>query len=470
MATKTNIVFKSFRADSFAGIDKNSSVVLVFPEGKNITKFEGNQGTGKTSALNALLYTMAQNIMVDPVNAKDLTTKTELTFIGTDGGTYRIRGQKTRLILEQQVNDRWTEEKTPQALIRKLVGHVGQDPMVLKYKEGAAQVEWIKGMFSLSEDALMFQQDLKKKLGVAIKTRTAINRIVKSAKARLQAEPIYSNFEENFKLHSQPLEDTSELEAKVQVLSKTRSTFDVAKSRLNDITQSISSIDEQIIEFEQKISQLRIRKEAEEARLNAAEKWIEENKSVDEDYKKAWDDLQAANNKKVERQKFESIKELHKEMEERETESQELTAQIDEYRKLQKKFIQEITPGIDGFEVCIPFEIDPVEEYELAAAKHPEWSEEQLTEYVKGLEGETREGLFYRGKSILQLSESELWECYLKFCKELGINVVMIENLTSLGTEAISVLNQIAESGVYIFASEMNRNEETMRVSFTDKI
>ncbi len=70
----------------------------------------------------------------------------------------------------------------------------------------------------------------------------------------------------------------------------------------------------------------------------------------------------------------------------------------------------------------------------------------------------------------MQLSESELWEMCTQLWIKLNIRVVLVEDISSLGTGAIEKFNEFIKNGGYVFAAMMNRKQNNLRVSFSTKI
>ena len=107
----------------------------------------------------------------------------------------------------------------------------------------------------------------------------------------------------------------------------------------------------------------------------------------------------------------------------------------------------------------------------------------ELVEYIKSFtpdilgfevkiatDENTEEGLFYTGKSIDQLCESELWEMCLLVWAAFDVRIVFAENLNSLGSNAIERLNWFVDNGGYVFATEMDRAEKNIKISVNTKI
>jgi putative ribosome biogenesis GTPase RsgA len=81
----------SLDVTAFAGLDyTDKSLVIVFPEGKNITEFSGDQGMGKTSLANAISSLMGGDEPKNAVNSAKQTKAASLNF-EANGNVYESR-------------------------------------------------------------------------------------------------------------------------------------------------------------------------------------------------------------------------------------------------------------------------------------------------------------------------------------------------------------------------------------------
>jgi hypothetical protein len=135
------------------------------------------------------------------------------------------------------------------------------------------------------------------------------------------------------------------------------------------------------------------------------------------------------------------MKEDKKKMDAASDEKIRLNNLVDEYATLKKEYIKQFTPDIEDFEVCIKDE------------------------------GEEREGLYYKKRSLSMLAESELWELATQIWKAMGVKIIYVENVSSLGTGAVEKFNQFLKNdGAYIFGTKMNRGEDNLKISFHTSI
>lgn len=143
----------------------------------------------------------------------------------------------------------------------------------------------------------------------------------------------------------------------------------------------------------------------------------------------------------LEQQDWKRIKQLKIDMDQYETLVQDADAKKDKLKMDLMKVTKKYLPEIEGLEIKIATGMDDEEE-----------------------------GIYYNNKTMAQLSESELWSLFFQIWEQKQVRFVFIENVSSLGTDAVGVLNMLAENGVKIFASMMDRKKGSMKISFTDTL
>jgi hypothetical protein len=122
--------------------------------------------------------------------------------------------------------------------------------------------------------------------------------------------------------------------------------------------------------------------------------------------------------------------------------SMEATGTLDKLRLDLLKITRTYLPGIEGLEMKLKMGLDDEEE-----------------------------GIYYNGKSLAQLSESELWDLFENIWAEKGVQFVFCENITSLGSEAVKTLNRLVkEKKAQVFATAMDRSKKDMEIIFSTKI
>ena len=214
-----------------------------------------------------------------------------------------------------------------------------------------------------------------------------------------------------------------------------------------DINTDIADIDKQIKALQDKREaklvsiEFKNRENAEVSeRLEKFEKYITENSGVIKEFANITQLSKEQAEMAVHKQKFSQMELDEKNSNNLHEEFKRLEGRLDEYKGLRKKFIAEFTPSIKGLEVCVPDEDDP------------------------------REGVFYKGMSTAELSESELWELMTILLQKLKVKILLVENISSLGTSAVETFNKFIKAGGYIFASEMERGQKKLMVTIHENI
>lgn len=443
--------FKKFVASSFLAINKENPIVIDFseyhPKGQRITKSSGDQGQRKTSFLNSLLALCAYNFGFDEdnfINAKDGTKSASLE-VEREGKQYRIKLTKSKFIVEQLyksvdgTKQKWVEEEEPKTLARKVIGTIGTSPMYLKNKKGQEQVTELYKMLNVDETLRMKEVELKTALAKAVESRATANRQYDTLKKTLSEEPLYLNWEASERDYAEE-KNTETAREKLNEISKNRSAIHANRNNVSVLESNIQRNKTEIEELEKRIQLLRDHVAYETEKVNKSKEFLEENKGVDGEYDAALKEVTTINQYVINRNRWQEIQRKKKEMDEFETFIQQYDIRKDQLRNDLKNLVTDILPPVEGLEVVTE---DPID--------------------GRG------QGVYYKGFTLAQLSESELWELYLQICLSQDIKCVFIENIQDLGTEAINTINYLAKRGVNIFATEMRR-KELNRITFHAEI
>lgn len=451
---------KNFNIQSFAGISKGNPIVISFPDGHRFLKAEGDQGTNKTSTIEALKSLLGENMVANSVNSEDDDKKAIGRFIGKDGLLYQVRMTKTTFVLENIVTDengepvtdekgkeRSREEKKPMTLIRKLVGPLGISPMELKHKNTSEQIDWLQSHYSDgAEDFKKKETQIKQKSSAAYKKRTDVNRDIKKLNAILDANDFFKNkkkWEDEFAIISNEAAVQEKLNEKKEAAEK----YIRAEEKLKTVKAQAQSVDTETaaiqaeIERLQKALELKKGEAAElQEKISVGEKFLEENKTINDEYQETNDTFLRIQELKISKAGFDAMIASETELSSLSKQKEELTNEYEAANTDLSEYIKSFTPDIPDFEVKI------------------------------ATDDSNDEGLFYRGKSIDQLCESELWEMCLLIWAAFDVRVVFVENLNSLGSNAIDRLNWFVNNGGYVFATEMDRAEKNIKISINTKI
>lgn len=436
-----------FTVNSFAKIDQSNPVVIVFPEGKRVMELEGDQAVGKTSVIEAFKSLVGYTMPDNSINKADNTRKASLEF-EKNGNKYRVSITKSRFEVELLADNQWAVMKSPKSIISELVGPIGLNPMFLKEYDGKKQLEWIKNFIKLDDEALEMEKKIEGNINSAYLDRRDVNREIKRIDSELAGNTYYTNrhiWEDKIKNYVEP--DIKEVKEKYDIYSRAETEVEVLKSSVENTRQSIETIKSRIemlslqlaeAELEQKEAEKKMESEAE--RLVKGEAYLVENKDIKWQYQQQVAVLSEAKEMGRHQMEYDKMLQLEKRGNHFHSEYARLEAILDQYRAAKKSFIQALTPPVDGLEIFVADE------------------------------EEKREGIFYKGMSVSELSESELWTLNSELLTALDIRIIVIENISSLGSSAIEHFNKYVEMGGYILASKMNREEKALKLIVSDKI
>lgn len=471
--TKVEIEYPEGMEPKDEEIDKENGLVIIFPEGFRYMEASGDQGTGKSSLSGALLEATGSILIPNAINsiAKDKAYNERLT--GLDGKLYHIRSTKTTYSVEQiQTDDDGkpllnakgaeirSEMKSPKTFVRQIVGSAGISPYSLKEMKPAEQVDWLRSLYNLSTDVLQEENKIKTDYDTAYKNRTKAGNDKKFYKNLVEGCEYwteYNKWEAYFANTS--FTDVEQKIAEIQVkytdyqkaengLASLKENLLVrAKEDVAAAQTDIETIEAQIKELQRILAEKindKLEKENKlalvEERIITGEKWLEDNKSIKDEYDAINSQIKEATEFKANKVKWETMLENKQQMDHYETEYLRLTGRLTALAKTKEDIVKLFKPNIEGLEICTP------------------------------QEGDDREGIFYKGKTLIELAESELWELATQIWAELNVKMVFVENISSLGSGAVEQFNHFLDKGGYIFATIMNRAEKNLKISFAKNI
>jgi DNA repair exonuclease SbcCD ATPase subunit len=423
---------KKLEVSSFAGINPESPVVIDFTNSKFVT-VEGDMGVGKTSLLNALMVACGQ--LSKDSNDKSFvnndTGKIDInfSFVGKDRMNYEVRCTKSSF----QLTYEGTAVPEPITKMKELLGIVGVSPMEVKHKPLKEIVKWLASYSNKSPEEFEGQL-LKCKNGIKLsrETRAAANKSAKALNEFLNEEPMFINWEESEKKYSKEI-NLKEISARLDLAGKKSDRLLQAESKLKQMKERKESIEEQIG---------RLVKEAEEINksVEAGEKFVADNRTAKKEYddvKKMYD---SAAQDSINYNKWQEIKRKKKEKDEYETVSQQADAKEKEILQSLKELQAEILPDIKGVELVTE------DTHEDGVMK--------------------KEGLYWNGKNVAQLSESQWWSIVLSIWRKYKVKIVVIDNFQSLGSSAVELLEKLSKDGAYILCAEMNREQKSLQINY----
>lgn len=426
--------------NSFGGINPKSPVVLDFTE-SNFFTATGDQGVGKTSLLNSMLVACGQlghtgKEGKDFINLDSGEIDINFSFVGNDKVSYDVRCTKSQFKLTYD----GTAVSKPISKMKELLGVVGISPMEIKDKPLMEIVKWLSSYSNMDVDK--FQKKLKKiKDGIkeAGDGRALANRQYKAIKDYLENDPAYINWEESEKTNAvKP--DIDKLTEELKVAREAADQYERGEQKLERYKVSMTSIDTEI----ERLKKLLEEKEAEKVKMQESidlgQKFLLDNaasKATYDEVKVRYDNI--AQNV-VTWNHWQTIKEKKKQMDEFETASQQLDSDEKKLKEDRKALQAEVLPDVRGVELVTEDNYDN--------------GELQL------------EGLYWNGKNVAQMSESEFWGVILSIWKKYKVKIVVIDNMQSLGSKAVSLLEGLAKSGTYILAAQMERGTEELEISY----
>lgn len=447
----SDLLLQEFTANSFLGIDKSSPVVIQFLAAKknqNITTLTGDQGTRKTSTLSALMAIMGATFSFETKNLYNKTDEAidvSLTF-KYQGDDYEAKLTSNRLTLKKFYKSagkdgKWIVEGSPKETLRTIFGAIGVSPMSLKDKSGKKQIEWFKENMGSDSDVSKKEEKKIAELKSKENERTEVGREVKSLKGWLDQNELYAAYEKSEAKFGKPINAEKE-KKKFDEISNKKQAYDQYQNTVTVTKASLTDTNNQIHELEEKLKSLKQISEATSLSIEKGEKWLEEHKSIIKEHEEANKEWLNLSKNIADQREWKDVLAKEKEYNEKTDQYLQFDGDIDKLRQDLLKLTKSYLPkSIEGLEVKVKVKLDDEDE-----------------------------GIYYNGKSLAQLSESELWDLFVQIWAEKDVQFVFCENVPSLGSDAIETMNTLAKGGAKIFASAMQRGQDTMTITFETKI
>ncbi len=445
------LTFKKFEINSCGGINKEHPIVIDFSEfnkGKRIGKVSGDQGAGKTSFINALLYACGHEFGFKTdnlVNNKDKTLNIQTEF-SYGKSQYRIQATKTmfrllKLYKDDEGNEVWKAEDEPKTLVRKIIGNIGVSPMPLKENKGKDQVSWLYSMLNVPKEVLEKEAKLNEGLKEVTEARKVANREYESIKKVLSQSELYLNWEQSEKKYKE-VKTIEDAKAKLDKATAAKSTYNQAAIEIGQLQARTLAIEEEIEDLEMRLQSKRIELAKTKERIENGEKYLASNKDVIQKFDDAQSEFMGISEYLAAKKEWDRVQQQKKEMDELETLVARADTKKDGIRELLRNLVADVLPPIDGLEVVTEESIDgkPI-------------------------------GVYVNGKTMAQLSESELYQFAFQIWTKNNPSMVFIENIGVLGSNAIATLNELAKSGsVYVWATELVRGQDEIKFEFIESI
>lgn len=421
---------KKLEVRAYAGISPNSPVVIDFTQ-SNFVKASGDFGVGKTSLLDAMLTACGQLSKddKDKINLESGKIDIDFEFVGNDRKNYQVRCTKSAFKLTcsgESVSE-------PIAMMRELLGGVGQTPMAIKEAKLKDIIKWLAGYSNKSAeefdaDMLKFKEGIKD----AEKSRADANRSLKGLNEYLGTEEMFADWEDSEKKYK--------VKPNIEKLAEEQQEAGKKSDQLVRAVEKVKQKIERKISIEAQIAQLRVELSEVDTAITEGEKFVEKNKNAGKEYDEVSARYKNAAKDLADYNLWQEIKRKKKERDEFETAAQLFDTMAKDLQRDRKIKQSEILPDIKGVELVT----DDVTEDGVFK----------------------REGLYYNGKNVHQISETEWWSLVMLIWRKYKVKVIVIDNMQSLGSKGVELLEKLSADGAYILAAEMNRETKTLEVSY----
>jgi hypothetical protein len=425
----------------------------------NIIVASGDGGTGKTSFLQSIYYTLGGTFSIPiekfvNIDSGKLNTSVEFEY---NGDSYKVRTTPTQFILEKlREDEKWVKETSPKSLIN-LIFKKAQLPSNLYESDGKKQVEWFLELFEMPKEDRATIKAIEDQISEMAKVkRPEIGRELKKATAIVEENIHWQNYQnDNENLHNSILQLKNKIDnaPNLTELSFKVSQHNQALARLESLESEKINKENLIKEFEKQIEEIKLKIELSNNKLLVIEdsilagnKFIEETKINLEKYENAlFEQNKIVENSKIIEAYDKLIIDVEK-VNTYETAYGDIDSQIVNAKMQLKDYKATLLPRVEGLTVITD-----------------EFNEENK-----------KIGLYIGETQMNQVNESKFMEMVIKSMAIAGAKFIFIENLSSYGTEAILYLQNLAlsikENGGWIFATEMDRAKEKLQIKFAKEI
>gem|GEM_PF-2261957 len=454
-STPNKLVLQELKIDAYGGIvapENSNGIVMVFPENKNAVQLSGDAGTGKTSTMSALLSCLGCPDVPNAVNSISGNKKAQLKF--TVGDTeYTVFNSKSEFRVAMKAADGTTMRKidAPKERLLSVIGNVALDPFEIKYKDGAKQVEWLRGVFKWTPEQVAHEKQLKEKKKEAYQSRTTVNNQVKLLVAELVQSGYFTNDASskvvlpNDKFNELVAESTAFNDDKTQVQADYNSAKE-RKEKLSAGNDKLARLNEEKEKLQKDISDLEAKLISLKANLSKTEEAIEkgvafvrENEVAIQEFAIAEKAMMEFSDKVQTKKLVQTLQQKSANLTHFEAEAVRLTKLVDSFDEQIKATIATLTPAIADLEIISDSAIDQSKP----------------------------EGLYYKGKALNMLCDSEMMEFFISLIVAANVRIVCIEDLNKYGSQVYETLNKvIKEKGIYVFYTAMERKQDTLKWDF----
>lgn len=447
----SDINLERFEANSFMGIDTSRPVIIDFTKrrkNQNIVELVGDEALCKTSTICGVLYSMGAAFDINKkqlFNKKDGKLDVNLKF-SYEGDKYEVIVSDDRLTLKKFSEDdgKWKKQDEPGTTLRKIFGPVGLSPFSLRTMRGKDQIEFIQDLFGSGDDTKKKHAKMEADYEKLFDQRRDVNREIKSLTGALNVEPLFQNYEQSQEAFKATIVAGKEKDAYEEISRKNREYLNYKDNVLPAKKSALSSKQKEIADLEQRLAAARKEERDISTAIEKAEKWVDDNKTIPAQFKKADADWLNLSGKLADQRKWTDILQKEKDLKAFEKASDKATQQLADLETEMLKLTNSYLPKIPGLKLKVKPSIDK--------------DKEEI-------------GLFYNDMTMAQLNESEFAKLWARIFAEKDMSFLFFENISSLGSGAINVINELAkEEGVYVFGTRMDRKKKSLEINFNSKI
>ena len=447
----SDINLEQFKANSFMGIDKSKPVVIDFTKRKknqHIVEIVGDEAMCKTSTICGILYAMGGTFDINKkqlFNTTDGALDVNLQFT-YEGEKYEVIVSGERLTLKKynEESDKWKNQDEPVATLRKIFGPVGLSPFALRTMKGKDQIEYIQDLFGSGEDTKKKHRALEKAYDDLFDKRREVNREIKNLKGALETEPLMVNREESEARFKTKITADKERKAFEEISNKNREYVNYKNNTQPHNETLLTQKQKEIADLKKKLAEAEKQEAALQETVNKGKKFIDDNKNIPIEFEKAEKEWMNLSKKLVDQTKWAELLEKEKSLHEFEKASEKATSQLADLDADIMKLTSSYLPKIPGLKLKFKPSIDKDKE---------------------------EVGLFFNDFTMAQLNESEFAKLWAQIYIEKDMNFLFFENLSSFGSGAVAVINELAkQDGVIVFGTRMDRKKKTREIVFNSRI
>lgn len=480
---KTHLRLVEVKADSFAAFNHEQPYVVIIPEDKNVMVLRGDQGVGKTSALQLIRTIFSGELPENAINSIDHNIDVNAVLLDKEGIEYQIRITKGsyRIVTVKnkgQANEERSNKLSPKDWLRRNIGEVGEDPSTLRKMKPDDQVKFIRDMVVLEEQYAEAEAKLIEKTKITTNNRSEHNRQKRSLKQVLLNSGFFK-LKKDSRVEMVPTEDFEALKKdysedsgeKLQAAIKKQDELEEQNEKRRNLVQDVAKSDTDLATINKSVIDL------EEQLRKAKEKQVEvqgNNTKLKEELAACPDvfdeivevkkDIASINEYSTKRNEMLSAEGDLNAYNDACKKYDEAEATLEQLSKMKADFVKQITPDIEGLELFISSNIDVKEEIKQYKDEHPEASKDDIEKKTIELEAKNKEGIYVNGHTLQELSESELLAFCINVWRHKGVRALIIENLSSYGSDAINSINTFAKEGAQVFASLMERGTKSIEI------